>query len=168
MDNESKSNPYSQSIRTYLVSFYIASIIIWIFLCVILKLYSNIWGKIIFFIPIIVYGINIWNICNTLQPVNPEEADFTSETLTLGILSLIPLIIWTHDKPLKHGKDIIISILVSMALGVISLLDIWVNKKSVILIKHIRSIIQTMSLCLMVYALLLLIFDIVEQKGHSL
>ena len=137
-------------------------------MCVILKLYLNIWGKIIFFIPIIVYGINIWNVWNTLQPVNPEEADFTSETLTLGILSLIPLIIWTHDSPLKHGKDIIISILVSMALGVISLLDIWVNKKRVILIKHIRSIIQTMSLCLMVYALLLLIFDIIEQKGSSL
>ncbi len=130
-------------------------------------LYKNIWGRIIFFVPIAVYGIILWSVITIDNPINPEEADFTSETLTLGILSLIPLIVWTHDKELTHGIDIIVSVLVSMSLGVISLIDIWIKQKNVILIRHIRSILQTMSLSLLVYALVLLIFDILEYKNKG-
>jgi hypothetical protein len=162
MENESKPNPYPQNITNQLFYIYISAILIWIFLCILLKLYNNIIGLFFIFVPIILYTISIFNL---KYKTSNTETDESAQTVVLGLFALIPILTWTHDKSLPHANDVLINVLLAMVIGLVALYPFWIPTNDMIIIQHIRSIFQVISITLLSYGLSLLIYDVYNTKS---
>lgn len=163
MDNEVKPSPYSSNVINQLFYIYIAAIIFWILIVILLKIYGNIVGIFFMFIPIILYSISIVNL--KYDAVNPEDANFSGEMIVLGLFALLPILTWTHDKALPHSNEVVVDVLLAMIIGTSALYDVWIPTKNVIIVRHIRSILQVASIALLSYGLALLMYDVYNIKN---
>lgn len=89
-----------------------------------------------------------------------EQQLMRYNTLTLGLVIVLPLMTWIADRIPGNGHGIrkkqYIAILVSaLVLAMLALVDVWVPQRWLSLETHIRSSLQTMSLALLVIALYL-------------
>lgn len=138
---------------------YVIAIIFWLILIVILQLYlpKNTFLFIILLIPLIVFIINFFNVkCYTLDM---DGEMFKGDFMLFASILLVVFISW-HDKP-KHGPKMFRVLMVSLVLTMLSLIDIWVSKENLILVKHVRSVLQTLVLTLLIYALFLYYTDFI-------
>lgn len=131
---------------------YIASIVIWILLLWALSLYTTDFvGYCILAIPIIVYAIGYFN-ASTLT-VEVEESVFSLTALSIAILIVLPILAWVN-KDFGGDKQFLVRIMiVAIILEMLSLIDIWVRPKWLSVVRHIKSVLQTAALTLLVFAL---------------
>lgn len=136
----------------YIRVLYILAIIIWIIIVVMLSLHHHndyiCW--IILSIPIV---LSIFGAVNAYKITADVEDSFTVTSLSLGLLIVVPLMTFIN-RDYKGDRQRFISILVlAIILSMISMIDIYVSVSWLPLIKHFRSILQTYSIVLIVYAL---------------
>ncbi len=147
MDSECKL--YSKNLISKLQLIYIIAIILWIFLIVFLKLLQvDPIGWFFLIIPLIVYSINLTNIdqCN----METDKELFKANFLSLVFLTAIILINWDKDGDKRHVFKLLF---ISIILLALSFIDFWVCPELQILNKHIKSILQTASISLLIYTL---------------
>lgn len=120
-------------------------------------------GLIILLIPFFVYGLGFINAKELT--VDVEDNVFSANYLSVGLLIVLPLLTWM-DKRQNHNTTIVTeAMIVSIVLSLLSLVDIWVRPKWLSVVKHIKSVIQTAALTLLVFALYM--FYIGRQQGKT-
>jgi hypothetical protein len=131
---------------------YIISVLAWIFLIYITGLYeTSLLGLLILAIPIFVFGFGF--VSARHLTVEVEESLFSANSLSIGLVILLPLLT-ELDKTYNKNKQLFTrAILIAIVLAMFSLLDVWVQPKYLSITRHIKSILQTMSLTLLIYAL---------------
>lgn len=133
---------------------YLIGIIFWILLIYVLGIQiCDIITLIIFLIPFFAFGITCWNLGGVT--VGTEKRLCTINCLTIGLFLVISLVTWSHDK---HGEDtrIFRIAVVAIILGIITLIDVWVSPNWILFVMHVRSILNVLSMCLIIYCLYLL------------
>lgn len=134
---------------------YLVASVLWLALCYLLRLFhTNFIGLLILLIPLAVFAFGF--ISSSSLSIEVEDDMFKSNYLSVGLLVMFPLLIWcTNDYKGDIGKraQFITIIIVALVLTMLSLIDIWVSKKWITLVKHVKSILQTSSLTLIIFAL---------------
>jgi len=129
--------------------FYLIAIILWVIIILWLQLYkTDLVGWIFLLLPVAVYFVNFSNLDQCTKEV--EENMFDGNFLSFAFLISVILINW--NKTANKGKYFRL-LTISLVMIMLSLVDLWVSKKSLILTKHIRSIFQTTALFLLAYTL---------------
>ena len=147
-----KKKPKSPRPSFYIRILYILAIIVWIIIILALSLHHNndVVCWLILAIPIVIFAfgaINAYHITADL------EDSFMSSSLSLGLLIVIPLMTFIN-RDYKGDRQRFIAILVfAIIVSMASMIDIYVTPAWLPLTKHFRSIMQTYSIVLIVYAL---------------
>ncbi len=142
-------NRYDQQTMLNIQYLYVFSSAVWIFLLFFLKFYlSGPLGWIFLLVPLAIFGINLSNVSHHTQEV--EDDMFQGNFLSFGYLIVLFLINW---EKVKFKKRLFTILMVVLLLILFSLYDVWVPKKKIIYVKHFRSILQTLALSLLAYAL---------------
>ena len=142
---------------------YIIAAVLWIVIIFIFRWYqTGILGLVFLAIPLIVFAFNYHFAC--LSTTDLEQEMFQGNFLSFGFLITIILINWTKVGDKSKLFKILMTALILIML---SLIDIWVSKDKLILIKHIRTVLQTSALILLAYALYVYYFDAVETNLDS-
>lgn len=128
---------------------YIIAIILWVIIIYVFHIHeTDIIGWIFIIIPIIVYSINFINIdfCST----DVEGEMFSGNFL---LFTVIILTILTNSGKDENKKEIYRIIFLAVIISTLSLIDIWVPKDKIIIVKHFRTILITAALTLLAYGL---------------
>lgn len=144
-----KHSKYDKDAIRWLRWLYVIAIVFWLILIIWCKLYvTDLIGWIFLSIPIIIFGINLANLEKCTQET--EEHMFDGNFLSFGFLIATILINWDKTiNKIKLFKIMVIALIMLM----FSLIDIWVPKKYMIVEKHFRTILQTLSLFILAYIL---------------
>lgn len=143
---------YSQSKARAISILYIAMILFWFVLVIVLGLTdTDGLGYFILLIPVFFYGLGYFNSSNLTVEV--EEKTYSVAFISLALLVVIPLVTWVNKN--FYGNKWYLSriVVVAVILALISLIDIWVRPKWLSFVRHFKSALQTASLTLLVFAI---------------
>ncbi len=152
--NHEECTYYDDKTSRVIQAIYIIAVILWSMLIFILDLLEAdiiIW--IFLFIPIIVYGINFVNIDSF--ECESEEDMFQGNFLTFGFLITLILLNWNSPLDSADKFKFFVLLVVAFILLMISLIDVWVDKKSMSIVKHIKTVLHTSALVLLALSLYL-------------
>lgn len=149
--NDRSTKPYTENKIRYIQTLYIIAAIVWASVILIMHLYrTDVIGLLILTIPFIIFAIGYYN-ASVMTP-EIEDIIFKTNYLSVGLLVVIPLFTWLgkhHDADRGHFIGIIT---LGVVLSMISLLDFWVKRGWMSVIKHLKSVLQTMALTLFILA----------------
>ena len=153
-----KEERYDESRIFYIRGVYTIAILIWIVLVTVLGLYKfDVLGWLILLLPIAIFLISIINAGSLTVEVDGEV--FQGNYLSIGLLIIVPLLTCVHRS---FGGDPISKsyfngmLILAVILLLLSMIDVWVPPSYLSLVKHSRSIFQTMAIALIM--LLLYVF----------
>lgn len=156
---------YDPELQNKIKTLYIIAIIFWIFLIIILSLFvRDFFVILILSIPFIVFTVSYFNIKCYSRELDSEmfRTDFI---FFIGIL--ITVFTGWKEKT-KHSVQMFKILMVSLILIMLSSIDIWLGRDEFTLLKHFRSIMQTLALTLLIYALYLYYLDhVFGEKDKS-
>lgn len=128
---------------------YVIATVIWITLIIVFGWFRTpIIGILLLSIPLVIFAINCYNVKN--HTVDLESEMFHGNFLSFAFLITSVLINW---KKVGDKRKIFKILIVSLVIIMLSLVDVWVDRENLILIKHIRTILQTAALFLLAYCL---------------
>lgn len=130
---------------------YILSIIIWLVIILLFRLYNtDIVGLIILMIPFVTFTIGYY--MSHLVTKEVERSLFQTNFITVGLIVILPLLTWIN-KDFTGDRGQFVSVLVlAIILMLLSILDVWVPEGCWLSVaRHIRSVLQTMSLILVIW-----------------
>ncbi len=147
-DNE----PHDDDIVAQIRLAYVFGLIAWLAIVILLKLYeTDFIGTIILLIPIVVFLIGYYN-ADVVTPEIEKEM-FTTNYLSVGLIVILPLLVWITDKQSKNKSKFIALLVMAIILTLLSMIDIWVSKRELSAYHHVRSMLQTLSIVIIIYAL---------------
>ena len=149
---------YCDDIVSSIEIIYLLASIFWIILVFALGIYQKadymVW--IIILLPLVVFAINYANL-NSIT-YETEKQMFKGNFLSFGFIVAVILINWNsplgsdgHNDKSEFFKLLITAFILMM----ISLVDIWVDEKHTVIVKHIKTSLHTMSLTLLAISLYL-------------
>ncbi len=150
---ESEGPCYEKHEHKNLKVLYIVAIIVWILLLALLCILppKDIIEIVLISIPIIAFLVAIFSIHTITESV--EQMMLKANLLTLGLLVALPLINWAKDVS-PESKEMFMKIAATaIILSLLTLIDWWVDKKYLYLLKHIKSIVQTYAIVLLMIGL---------------
>ena len=144
-------NQEKNEIVAYVRIIYIVAIVVWIMIIFCMGLYnSDVIGLLIICIPVVLFIIAFKNANVITKDV--EDSIFKTNYPSIGILITIPLLAWlsrSYDGDKSWFSCILI---VSIMLVIASLFDVWVSGEWLRVVQHGTSILQTIALTLIIYA----------------
>jgi len=146
---------YCSDIVSNIEIVYLLAAIFWIFLVFVLRLWENadyiIWLFLI--LPLVIFAINFFSLGEFTCSM--EDQMLKGNLLSFGFIVAVILINW--NSPIgQHDKTEFFKILITaFILLMVSLIDVWVEKDKMSIVKHIKTSIQTMSLSLLALSLYL-------------
>ena len=144
--------PHDGEIVTQIRISYVFGLITWLAIVILLKLYqTDFIGGIILIIPFVVFLLGYYN-ANVLTP-EVEKQMFTTNYLSVGLIVILPLLVWITDGPSKNKSKFIGLLVLAIILTLLSMIDIWVSKRELSVYNHVRSMLQTLSIVVIIYAL---------------
>ena len=147
-----KYKEYGRTKSIVIQTIYLIAAILWLLLVFYLNLYQVCgYGVLILIIPLVVFGIAYTN-SNRLT-IETEEDMFKANFLSLGLLIMIPLLSWLSKEYQGERDKFVCVIIIALIMTMLSLIDVWVRKRWISAVKHIKSIFQTLALTLVIYAL---------------
>ena len=159
MDEESRvRKPTIAEIKTYgrrkrlsIQIMYVLSMAAWIIIVTALGIRPcTLPAFLILALPLGVYAIGLWNAGAITSEV--EDCVFASNYLSIGLLLVLPLLTWINKHYCGDKLHLLKITVVAVVLSMLSIVDIWVPKKWLPFVKHLKSVLQTASLALLIYA----------------
>lgn len=135
----------------YIRCLYVIVILIWLVVLFYLPI-NDLVELFILCIPFLVF-ILAYLTCPYI-PRDVEEMLFDVNYISIAILVMVPLLTWLNKG--YEGKNrhrFITTIIAAVMLALISLIDIWATRRWITLIKHFKSICETLAVILIIYAL---------------
>jgi len=131
---------------------YLLAIIVWLILIYYLNLdLNNVLSLLIILLPIFFFMLAVVNIGYLTAEV--EDDLFKINYLSIGLVIVLPLLTCLAKDYGGDQDQYLRLIVTALILTMLSLFDCWVYKKWVTVFKHVKSVLQTMSLTLLIYAL---------------
>ena len=87
-----------------------------------------------------------------------EDVLYRFNYISIALIIVLPIITWFNDDMKGAGRAIsrkkfMTIVVIALILTLLSLMDVWVNQKYLSILRHVKSILQTFSLTLIIYAL---------------
>lgn len=131
---------------------YALAIAFWFLIIYSLNLYStlSIVETVILIIPIVLFILAMISIDHIT--VRVESTVLKANFFTLGLFVALPLITLIKEDDMSSKAMFIKIAIVSIMFSMLTLVDVWVNHKYFCIQQHIKSIMQTYSIVLLVFA----------------
>jgi hypothetical protein len=143
---------YKDDKALYIQYIYLLGVIVWGIIIVIFALYcTDIIGWIILLLPFVVFFFGYINATEVTLDI--EEEIFQSDYLSVGLLIILPLLTWMNRDYTGDNSRFTTIIVLAIIITLFSLIDIWVNRDWLSVERHIKSVLQTFSIVLLIYAL---------------
>jgi len=137
-----------------IIIIYSFGIILWIYIIYYFKMLpskDNI-DFIIIIVPIFLFILAIFSSSGITPSV--EQFMFRGNILSLGLVISLPLLSWVVDKYLGSDRKTFVQMMsIAIILSMITLVDIWVPEKYLYIVKHIKSILQTIAVFILMICL---------------
>lgn len=148
-DNSCYSKP--QVIKVKWV--YLLGLIGWIVLIFLYRLVPPMDGveTAILLLPVIVFTVSYMNIPTVTYSV--EKYMFKANLLTLGLLVVLPLLTWVNARFNKNRALFIKLAATAIIFSMITLIDVWIPHDYLPVVKHIKSVLQTTAITLLIFGL---------------
>ena len=144
--------PHDDGIVQQIRFAYVFGLIGWLAIVIMLKLYdTDTVGMILLLIPFLVFLLGYYN-ANIVTP-EVEKEMFTTNYLSVGLIVILPLLVWITDVQSKNKSKFIALLVLAIILTLLSMIDVWVSKREMSVYHHIRSMLQTLSIVIIIYAL---------------
>ena len=136
------------SIRaTYLLAFLAWGVVIYT-----LELYTcDLIGWLILMLAPLSFLLGYYNVL--FLTATDEMELFTANYLSLGLVIVLPLLSWMSKDYGGNRQKFVAILILALILTMLSLVDFWTSRPWQSLVKHIKSILQTGALILLMYAL---------------
>lgn len=136
----------------YIRYVYIIGLLVWIALVCQFKLYkTDVFGWLIILIPIVLFLFGYVNAANITLDV--EDEVFQANYLSMGLIVVVPLLTWINKNYNGNVKCFTSILVLALIITMLSMIDIWVTCDWLRVVKHAKSIMQTIAIVLIVYAL---------------
>ena len=149
-----KHQHYEGRIVENIQAVYIIASLLWITLIYCLNLFKNdyiVWFLLL--LPLVVFAINFISVGNFT--CHMEDQMLRGNFLSFGFIVAIILINWNSSLDQTERNEFFKLLITAFILLMISLVDIWVDKSSMSVVKHIKTSLHTASLALLALALYL-------------
>lgn len=148
-----KNKSYDNDTITIIQIIYIFAAILWIIFIFVMDFYAEkdpvVW--MILLIPLLVFAVGFTSACTIT--VETENEFLGANHLSFAFLVSIIIINWNFPlKASKKSKFFKILIL-AFILIMLSMIDIWVSRKNLSIVKHIKSAFQTSALVILALSL---------------
>lgn len=131
---------------------YILACVAWTILIFSIGLYeTKLGGFIILAIPYFVFFSGYYE-ANLLTP-EVEDDNFQSNYLSIGLLIVLPLLTFINGSFKGNRNKFVAIMILALILTMLSLVDVWVPEHYISYVRHVKSIFQTLSIILLIYAL---------------
>lgn len=149
----SKKMCYNPDIAITIQGIYILATVLWIVFVYWCELYKDFdWFMLLFvLIPPIVFIIGYYNACQVTLEI--EDEVLGANYLSFGFLITIILLNWNSPIPANNKNKFFKLLVVAFVMIMLSMIDVWVRKEYMSVVKHIRTILQTAALVLLSIAL---------------
>ena len=147
-----------------IIAVYVIGIIIWVIVIIVLRIYVGmtiIMGAILL-IPIFIFTMGIMN-ANVIRTSESSQV-VGSFYLPFSLLIIIPLLAWTSRDYTGDKKQFIAILVFSIIFILLSIVDAWVRDSWLPYVMHIRSILETIGLVLIIFSLCLYLYDVRNRK----
>lgn len=154
---------YSDYTIYYLQVLYIIGAVFWIILCIAVSIYKYanwlIWCLLA--VPIIIFAFNYLNLKN----IGPDIEQFMllGDYLSFGSLIIIVLVYWRAPISNENKSEFLKLIVTAFIILMLSLIDVWGTRSQQSIVRHVRSMLETMALILLAVALYF--YFLVHQPG---
>lgn len=150
--DENDKKCYKKDQCTNIQVVYGLAIIFWFLIIYSLNLYESLSlvETVILIIPIVLFILAMISINNIT--VRVEATVLKANFFTLGLFVALPLITLIKDDDMSDKAMFIKIAIVSIIFSMLTLVDVWVNHKYYCIQQHIKSIMQTYSIVLLVFA----------------
>lgn len=149
-----KTKPYGTRKTHYTQLVYIVGTLIWLVIIFLLRLYPPNWfGWLLLLFPIIIFYIGFSN-AEELT-IEMEEEMFKVNHLALGLIIVLSLFTWISRDYSGDQRSFVALLLFAIIFSLLSIVDVWVSRKWFSLIKHFKSVLQTLAIFMLIYALYL-------------
>ena len=136
----------------YIRILYLIFIILWLGMAYLLYSGEDLVEIVILCIPFIVFAIGFIN-CGVITK-DVEDTLFDVNYISIAVLVMVPLLTWLSKDYNTEGRYRFVTIIIiAMMLALISLIDIWVPRKWLSLVKHFKSICETLAVIMIIFAL---------------
>ncbi len=150
-----ETNIYDMQVVTYIRMIYVIAIIIWTMIILIFQLYeTDLIGWLLLAIPFVIFLIGYASASQVT--IDVEEDVYKYNYLSVGLLIVLPLITYLNRDytGCNIRKQRFTSVLVlSLIIILLSMIDVWIPRRWISTIRHLKSTLQTMALTLLMYAL---------------
>ena len=146
---------------------YLIGCAFWTILVIIFKLYAqDVICSVIIFIPYILFFAGYKN-CRYIT-IEDEDNYFVYNYLSVGLLIFLPLLSWMNSKDKKKvNNNMFMSlVIVALILTMLIMVDMWIKPEYLSVMKHIKSILNTISMVLLIYAIYL--YYITNYWNHKI
>ena len=149
--------PYPEPIVRTIQIVYLIAIVCWILILYFLGVYCrlDLAGLFILSLPVIIFAIGYINA--PLQCRQTETEMVKINFLPLALLFITLLVEWHRQR--AQNKQVYLMIFLAFTFIILSVIDVWVSRRYLIITKHIRSILQTLSAVLLIYVLYLQFYE---------
>ncbi len=143
---------YSDNIIMTIRIVYIVMAVFWVLIVYLLALYQIDWlGYIFLIVPFVVFFINYIN-AGAVDPATEVEI-FQANYLSIGLIIVLPLLSWMNKEHPGDKKKFMSIMVVALVLIMLSMVDVWVSRQWLSVLRHIQSGFQTIALVLLIYAI---------------
>jgi hypothetical protein len=138
---------YSDDVINKVFYVYVIAVLIWIILIYALDLYqTDLIGKFILFIPIAIFIISMVSFENC--EIEIENEIFQYDMVAFGVVIVTVFLTMRYARYTTFFYKLIF---VGILLLGLSMFDVWIPRRNLIIAKHIRGILQTMSSVIFIY-----------------
>jgi len=163
---ESEDNPcYNNNQIINIRRVYLFALIGWIILIALYKLIppSDVIEAIILFLPVLVFIISYVSVPEITYKV--EKYMFKANLLTLGLLVALPLLNWIYTNHNENRALFIKLAATAIIFSMVTLIDVWVPRDHLPVVKHIKSVLQTMAITLLIFGLYRFFIDQTQENN---
>lgn len=136
----------------WLILTYMIFMILWVIILALLEIpIYDVFFILLISIPIVLFIYNMMNVSELTGEI--EEKVFPMDFVSIGIIIAVPLMTFLM-KDYKGPKYTLFSIFgVMLSLALLSMISVWTSYMKLIVVKHIKSALQTISITLALVAL---------------
>lgn len=142
--------------RNWIYALYFLGILFWLFLIWYLNIkIRNIWDILIIMIPFVVFLLGMFFADSPLSPYH-EGMMIRNNYVNSAVIVIFPILIWASTKMEEgcEGYDtFMLMVICSTIFGLLAFVDLWVGDENYCIAKHLRTILHTFSLVLIIIAL---------------
>lgn len=130
----------------YILAILIWSIVIW---C----LFRHIWSEtLILCIPLVLFFL-AFIFCDSV-PKEIEDKLFETNYITISVLVMVPILTWLSKGYKGNNRKYFITMIVTaVIIALVSVFDFWIPAPWYTLVKHFKSICETIAVTLIIYSL---------------